>query len=256
MELQRNWKRPQKIEAESIVFKYYEKYAPYPTEYQGNVHVHCKCIYACSEVVRFKKKNGEDGECERLSLAFLHEDGKHFFDTQIWGARKRSDGTWGDNPEELQDFLYLCETQCPHSTEQSITRNSDYGDQTFYPLIAGQIFSLVIAKTGERMYKGSTYDQNKCNIFMDNGFSALELQDGVKIPVAWKTSVNYLHKKYCEFKGIAYTPKYNLNKGNAAPVVNTSAPAPTPTPTQTVNSAENTAAAAPVDSFADVDIPF
>ena len=212
MELQRNWKRPQRVEIDDMELDYYRKYEPYAFEFQGELFKNCKCIYAASEVKTFKEKTNEI-----LRVAFLLEDGKHYFEHRIWGAHKHSDGTWGDNPAPLQDFLYLCEAQLPHSTEKSVfVQNEEYGDKTYYPLIANQIFSLVIGKAGEKTYNGRTYDTNYADIFARNGLSAEEMQNAVSVPQEWKYAVNRLHKKYCTFKGLNYVQPYNVDKNPLA----------------------------------------
>lgn len=249
MELQRNWVRPQKMDARNIDFKYYEHYDPFPREFTGEIFKHCRCVNAYSQILKFKQKNGEERECEKLDLVFIIDD-KYYFTHSIWGARKNSSGEWGANPVALQDFLYICEAQNQHSTELSSEHETDWGSQTIYPEIAGQCFTLIIAKTGDRHYKERTYDVNRCTILSDKGLSALEIQGAVTVPVEYKDETNELHRQYCEYKGMGYQPVFGV--AGQAPVQQ---PAPTPVPP--------VAPVAPVapaptqePSFSDDDIPF
>lgn len=235
MHLQKNWTRPVKIESENIDFRYYENYEPWPSEFNGELFQDAQCVLATTNIVKFTKKNGESSEAEVLKLAFVFKDRKHFFETQIWGARRDADGDWGDNPEILQDFLYICEKQLAGSTENQIERDGYYGKETVYPDICGQYFTLVIGKSGERISNGRTFDQNFVAIFAKNGFSALEIELGDKTPQAWKFAINKARKKFCEFKGIAYKPLYTEDSktvATPAPATPQAVAQPAPTPVQ------------------------
>lgn len=252
MQLQRNWVRPKTVETKTIDFKYYEHYDPFPNEFTGELFPHCKCISALSQIIKFKTKNGDEKETEKLELVFLIKD-KYYFTHSIWGARKQSDGTWGANPVALQDFLYLCEVQQQHSTETSTEHETDWGvTQTLYPEIAGQFFTLVIAKVGERPYKERTYDVNYCDIFSDKGMSALEIQNGTTIPSEYKESHNRMRQKYCEYKSIAYQPVYDMTTGK----LYQAQPAPVQAQTAPVLPATTTTTSAEPAPFNADDIPF
>ena len=251
MHLQKDWKRPQRIESENVDFRYYENYDPYPTEFTGEVFPHARLVMARTSIIKFLKKNGENSECEVLRLAFVFDDNKHFFEHQIWGARRDADGNWGDNPEALQDFLYICDKQKPGSTEKSVDRDWNDQKETIYPDICGQYFTLVIGKSGERLSNGRTYDNNYTAIFSKDGFSAVELELGDSAPTEWARAANRARKKYCEFRGIEFKPQYSEDK----PATNVDKPVEKPstnastTPTAPVEQAKKP------NPFGD-DIPF
>lgn len=251
MELQRNWVRPQKMDARNIDFKYYEHYDPFPREFTGEVFKHCRCVNAYSQILKFKQKNGEERECEKLDLVFIIND-SYYFTHSIWGARKNSNGEWGANPVALQDFLYICEAQNQHSTELSSEHETDWGSQTIYPEIAGQSFTLIIAKVGDRHYKERTYDVNRCTILSDKGLSAVEIQAAVTTPLEYKDETNELHRQYCEYKGMGYQPVFAAGQAPAAAAASVPPVAPAPAPAPVAQ-----ATSAPVEpSFNDDDIPF
>lgn len=252
MELQRNWVRPKDMDTHNIDFKYSEHYDPFPREFTAEVFKHCKCIGASSQIIKFKAKNGEEKETEKLDLVFVI-DNKYYFTHSIWGAKKQSDGTWGANPVTLQDFLYLCEVQNQHSTEVSVEHETDWATQMLYPEIAGQSFTLIIAKTGERSYKDRMYDVNLCTILSDRGLSAVEIQNGITTPTEYKEAVNKLRAKYCEYRGIEFKPIFDMTTGK--PVAQAQAPAPAPAPApQPAPAPVPVQASAPAP--ADDDIPF
>lgn len=254
MELQRNWVRPKEMDARNIDFKYYEHYDLFPREFTGEIFKHCKCIGASSQIMKFKTKSGEEKETEKLDLVFVI-DNKYYFTHSIWGAKKQSDGTWGANPVALQDFLYLCEVQNQHSTELSVEHETDWAVQNLYPEIAGQSFTLIIAKTGERNYKERMYDVNRCVILSDHGLSAVEIQNGTTVPFEYKEITNKLHSAYCEFKGMQFTPVFDMT--TAQPVAATPVPpAPQVAPVPPVAPVQSQASAPQVQPFNNDDIPF
>ena len=133
-------------------------------------------------------------------------------------------------------------------------QNEEYGDKTYYPLIANQIFSLVIGKAGEKTYNGKTYDTNYADIFARNGLSAEEMQNAVSVPQEWKHAVNRLHKKYCVFKGLNYVQPYNVDKNPltsapAAPAVPPARPVQPAQPVQPIQPVQQAAAPAEPNGY-------
>lgn len=180
MELQKNWERPKQIADPDYDPDKIKDLKLYPDNFTGIVF-NAVVREAITRIVNFKPDaNGLVAQGEKLDLVFelLTTRGGFKYRHTLWGARKKPNEDWGANPVAMQDFLFVASQQKPNCCEH-YSASGDYGDFDVYPHLAGVKVKIVLAKIGEREYKGKFYDKDYVAIFAPDGRSALEIQTGI-----------------------------------------------------------------------------
>lgn len=182
-----------------------EKGADYYKKYEQSVHTFKgeitdgTILYARNQLQEKKSKKGGVYHQEELAVIFLNPLDNKWFRVRIKGATLQKDGTLGHNPVRLQDFLQLCEMQRPNCVNVVDHHAFDYEGQHIeydsYPNMIGLKFRIVSAVTG----KFNEYDVVTHEIFNPQGFSFVELQNGMTKPKDIEQKLAELKNSYEEY---------------------------------------------------------
>lgn len=189
MELQKNWtreteetKNTQQIEDPDCHIKYYEEFEQYSGEFKGQ-YFKSKVLYAYVTYQTITTKTDKKILCEVLHLMCQLGDSNEYVEIRIWGRRRNFDDatqTWSEfsqNPNKLQDFLYLASLQKKNISDH-YDFSTSYEDREVYPHICGtRLIVVAVTKEQKTSSKGRIYNNNLFTIFNHDFRSALEIQE-------------------------------------------------------------------------------
>lgn len=231
MQYQKNWTRPMSTTNKDENRNYYAALQPFDGELTGSEYYRVKLVY-CYSIIRtlkVKKVGDTQRQIEVTRLILQVKDKPYYFTMDIWGARRRFDDAshtwteWGDNPAQMQDFLYLVQLQKGDGQEvyQTYTHETEWEEQICYPNMCGAEFILLAAQKGIRAYGSKCYPDNEFALFAPDGHSALELQEKAKTKNDIKLTKEKFEKDYQKFSATEDEPQtddIDLSSEIAGPV--------------------------------------